>query len=240
MHSEELRYEADGLNMRGQLYYDPRVTGARPGVLMFPEAFGLGDHALSRAENLAELGFVALACDLHGERVIHDVGTLGSIFGELMAAPERIRARARGGLDALRSRAEADPGRIAAIGYCFGGTMALELARAGDRIAGAVGFHSGLSSAAPASAGSVSAKLLVCVGADDPSIDRAQRAAFEEEMTKAGADWQMHVYGGVVHSFTNPEADSRGAPHFARYDKAADARSWAALRGFLDEIFAGP
>lgn len=238
MHTEILNYEADGLQMQSHLYIEEGGERRRPGVLVFPEAFGLGEHAKSRAERLAALGYVALACDLHGKAAMHDdLETVIGIIGPLREQPERTRARAAGGLEALLARPEVDGSRIAAIGYCFGGTMALELARAGREIVGAVGFHSGLATAAPAATGIVKGKVLVCLGADDPSIDVEQRAAFEREMRDAGIDWQMHVYGGVVHSFTNPDAGRLGRPEFARYDAGADARSWAAMRGLFDEVF---
>ena len=240
MHSEILVYEADGLTMHGQLFHDPSVSEQQPGVLVFPEAFGLGEHAMGRAERLARLGFVALASDLHGERKVHDdFPTIIGLLEGLKGDPQRVRSRASGALAALRSRPEVDPGRIFAIGYCFGGTMALEMARAGEPIAGAVCFHSGLTPIGVQAAPAIAAKLLVCVGADDPSIDQAQRNAFEQEMRAAKADWQMHVYGGVVHSFTSPDADARGAPDFARYDAHADSRSWAAMLAFFEEIL-GP
>lgn len=238
MYSETLIYEADGLTLHGQLYLDPAAAERRPAVLVFPEAFGLGEHAMTRAERLAELGFATLACDLHGERIVHDdMGKVMELLTALQAEPQRALHRARAALDALRSRSEVDPQRIAAIGYCFGGTMALELARAGEAIAGAVGFHSGLAPLSPEPAKKISSSILVCIGADDPTIDQAQRNGFEEEMRAAGANWQMHVYGGVVHSFTSPAADARGVPQFARYDAAADHRSWIAMRSFLDELF---
>lgn len=239
MHTETLRYEADGLSMESSLYVDGKRDGRRPAVLVFPEAFGLGDHARSRAERLAGLGYVALACDLHGEaRVYDELDAVMGLIKPLREHPERTRARAGGGLKALLARPEVDPARVAAIGYCFGGTMALELARGGAAIAGAVGFHSGLATAAPQDAKAIRGKVLVCIGADDPGIDAAQRNAFEEEMRAGGVDWQMKVYGGVVHSFTNPAADRLGRPDFARYDARADARSWAEMRAFFDEIFA--
>ena len=115
--------------------------------------------------------------------------------------------------------------------------MALELARSGANIAGIVGFHSGLATAAPKDAKNILGKVLVCIGADDPGIDAAERAAFEDEMRAGGVDWQMNVYGGVVHSFTNPAADAMGNPDFLRYDAKADARSWSEMRAFFDEIF---
>lgn len=238
MRSEILSYEADGLAMESHLYVDESRSGPRPGVLVFPEAFGLGDHAKRKAKRLAELGYVALACDLHGRgRIVTDRDALMAQLGELRGAPERIRARARGGLDALLARSEADAARIAAIGFCFGGTMGLELARAGNPIAAVVGFHSGLQTARPEDAANITAKILVMIGADDPGIPPEQRAAFEAEMRGGGVDWQMKLYGGVVHSFTNPEADAMGMPDFARYDAAADRRSWAEMLAFFDEIF---
>jgi dienelactone hydrolase len=240
MPKETLSYEADGLRMVSHLYQDGSGSG-RPGVLVFPEAFGLGDHAKSRAERLAALGYVALACDLHGEgRVVGEIEEAIGLIGPLRSDPLRTRARALGGLSALRVRPEVDPARIAAIGFCFGGTMALELARSGAELRGVVGFHSGLATAAPQDAKNIQGKVLVCIGADDPGIPLDQRIAFEQEMREGGVDWQMNIYGGVVHSFTNPEADKRNRPEMARYDAKADARSWAEMRAFFDEIFGLP
>jgi len=238
MPGEILSYTVDGLSMRGELHA-PATGGKRPAVLVFPEIFGLGDHARGRAERIAaELGYAALACDLHGEgRVIADLEEARALMAPLREDPRRIRARAEAALDALRSRLEVDGERIAAIGYCFGGTIALELARGGANIAGVVGFHSGLATAAPEGARNIKGKVLVCIGADDPGIPPEQRAAFEEEMRNAGIDWQLHLYGGVVHSFTNPAADAMGRPEFARYNADADHRSWTSMRDFLARIF---
>ena len=238
MQTEIVKYMADGLSMVSHLYFDERQSGLRPGVLVFPEAFGLSEHAKSRAERLAGLGYVALACDLHGNgSMVSGLESVMAILGPMMADPSRTRARARGGLDALLVRPNVDLARIAAIGYCFGGTMALELSRSGAGIVGAVGFHSGLATAAPQDAKNIKAKILVCIGADDPGIPPEQRAAFEQEMRAGGADWQMHLYGRVVHSFTNPGADKMGRPEFARYDANADARSWATMQSFFGEVF---
>ena len=238
MSDELVRYEADGLAMVSHLYLPKTASDRRaPGVLVFPEAFGLGDHAKSRAERLAALGYVALACDIHGDgKIIGSLDEIMAVLGRLSADPSRTRARAQGGLSALAARDEVDASRIASIGFCFGGTLSLELARSGADIRGVVSFHGGLSTAAP-DASKVKAKVLVCTGADDPGIPVEQRNAFEAEMRAANIDWQMHVYGGVVHSFTNPEADKLGQPDFARYDASADARSWASMRAFFDEIF---
>lgn len=240
MQSEALHYEADGCAMHGQYFVDRSISGKRPGVLVFPEAFGLGQHALGRARRLAGLGYAVLACDLHGEGVEHkDLPTVMQLLARLQADSERPRARAQGGLEALLTRAEVDPTRLAAIGYCFGGTMAFELARSGADIQAAVGFHSGLATAHPDDARNIRCKMLACIGADDPSVGPDQRASFEQEMRAAKVDWQIHVYGGVVHSFTNPESDALGSPEFARYDKNADNRSWSSMISIFDEVFGG-
>lgn len=235
---QSLTYEADGLSMVSHFYFDDERPGPRPGILVFPEAFGLGEHAKSCAERLARLGYAALACDLHGEgKVYADLAEVMGLLGPLRQDPARIRARAQGGLDALVARPEVDGSKVAAIGYCFGGTMALELARGGAPIAAAVGFHSGLATAAPEDARNIRGKVLVCIGADDPGIPPEQRAAFEQEMRAGGVDWRMHLYGGVVHSFTNPNADKLGRPEFARYDAGADARSWSEMMALFEEVF---
>jgi dienelactone hydrolase len=239
---ETLRYDADGLAMAGALYLPARMDGARPGVLVFPDASGLNAHARERASRLADLGYVALACDLHGGgEQLQDFEAAMAVVRTLREAPERTRARAAGALAALVARPDVDATRVAAIGFCFGGTMALELARSGAALVAVVGFHSGLATQRPEDAVHVRAHVLACIGADDPSIPPAQRAAFEQEMTAARVDWQLHLYGGVVHSFTEPGVELRtGRPDRTRYDAAADARSWAAMRQLFAETLDVP
>lgn len=237
MQTRKVTYQADGLTMDSQLFCGPE-PGKKPGVLVFPEGFGLGEHALSRASRLASLGYAALACDIYGgRRMYRDMDEARPVMAALRSEVARMRARAQGGLDALKACPEVDSGRIAAIGYCFGGSMALELARSGADIAGVAGFHSGLATMAPQDAKNIKAQVLVCVGADDPAIPPEQRRAFEEEMRAGKVDWQMAVYGGVVHSYTNPEAGRMGRPEVARYDARADARSWRQMCEFFDEVF---
>jgi dienelactone hydrolase len=240
VYSQSVKYEADGLAMDSELCFEPGAD-QRPGVLVFPEIFGLGEHALSRARRLAALGYVVLAADLHGGRqVIDDLNTVMTLMAPIRQDLPRVRARAQGALEALLRCREVDPTRIAAIGFCFGGTIALELARSGAPLIGVVGFHSGLATSAPADAKNIRGRVLVCIGADDPGVPPEQRAAFEREMRAAQLDWQMTLYGGVLHGFTNPEADRRARPDFLRYDAKADARSWQQMRAFFDEIFAKP
>jgi dienelactone hydrolase len=238
MHIETLTYEADGVVMKSQLYVEAGNTGKRPGVLVFPEAGGLSAHAKSRAEKLAGLGYVALACDYYGEgKLFTDMSEVMAVLGPLRENPAHIRARAQAALAALTARPETDATRIAAIGYCFGGTTALELARSGADIKGAIGFHSGLQTTQPEDAKNITAKILVCLGADDPMIDPAQRDAFIKEMNDGKVDWQMHLYGGVVHSFTNEDAEKMNMPNAVRYDAKADTRSWASMLDMFKEIF---
>jgi dienelactone hydrolase len=230
MRTEILTYEADGLRFKSELYVEAG-TEPRPGVLVFPEAFGLGDHARTRAEGLAKLGYVALACDIHGEgRHVADLGEALGLLKPLYADTKRMRARGLAALQALRQQEEVEAPQTASIGFCFGGTMSLELARSGADLKAVVGFHSGLSTTAPKSdAKAYRGRVLVCIGADDPFIKPEERAGFEAEMRDAGIGWQMHLYGGTVHSFTNREADARNNPAM-RYSEVADKESWAAMQ----------
>jgi len=231
--SEPLAYEADGLAMTGQLQ-KPEGAAPKGWVLVFPEALGLGEHAIERARRLTEEGYVALACDLYGDgRFYETPADMAAAFGELRGDAGRVYARAQGAYDALRRLPGVDWRRVSAIGHCFGGTMVLELARRGTPLAAGVGFHCGLGPVGGAPALAVSAPVLVCLGADDPSIPPEQRLAFEDEMRSAGASWRMSLYGGVAHSFTNPAADRLGRPEFARYDAAAERASWSEMLAFM-------
>jgi dienelactone hydrolase len=238
MQELDLAYSADNLPMNGKLFL-PDGDGPFPGVLVFPEAFGLSEHAIGRARRLAALGYAALACDLHGNRrLIEDLAEAMPIVNELRADAHRIRARTDPALAALTARPEVDAARIGAIGFCLGGTMALELARGGANVAAIVGFHSGLATTRPEDAAAIQGRVLVCIGADDPGIPAEQRAAFEEEMRAGGVRAQMVVYGGVVHSFTNQHADRLGRPEFARYDAEADRHSWMLMCDAFAQAFA--
>jgi len=183
MHVETLSYQADGLAMCSEFFVEETKTGKRPAVLVFPEAFGLGEHALDIAKRLAELGFATLACDLHGEAsLVTDFPKLMGLMGPLREDAGAIRARARGALDALLTRPEVDAGKVVAIGYCFGGSMALELARDGADLAGVVGIHSGLTTPDENGSAKVTAKILILIGSEDSQVDATARAAFEDEM----------------------------------------------------------
>ena len=230
MRTETVTYEADGLHFKSELFVEAG-TEPKPGVLVFPEAFGLSEHARTRAEGLAKLGYVALACDIHGNgRLVTDLSEAIGLLKPLYADTQRMRVRGLAALKMLQAREEVAPDRIAAIGFCFGGTMSLELARSGADLKAVVGFHSGLSTTAPKTdAKAYRGRVLVCIGADDPFIAPQERTTFEDEMRNAGVDWQMHLYGGTVHSFTNREVGQRNNPAM-RYSEAADKESWAAMQ----------
>jgi dienelactone hydrolase len=238
MRIEDVEYTVGGSRMVGHLAIDDEQSGPRPGVLVCHEGPGLDEHAKDRAERLAGLGYAAFALDYHGEGKPLERDEVMERLGVLMGDPDTTRELGRAGLAILLAQAEVDPTRVAAIGYCFGGTMALELARDGADLAAVVGFHSGLGTRRPAQAGGVKAGILVCIGADDPLVPAEQRAAFEEEMRAADVDWRMNIYGGAVHSFTNPSADLAGIPAVA-YSQRTDQRSWRAMLDFFDERF-GP
>ncbi len=235
MHSTDIEYVHDDLRLLGRLVVDADTPGTRPAVLIAHDAAGLGDHPRHTAQRLAELGFVAFALDYYGAGALLAPEQVGERFGQLVGDADRTRALARAGLEVLLASGYADPTRVAAIGYCFGGTLSLELARSGADLAAVVGFHSGLATTRPEDAANITGKVLVCIGADDSIIPPEQRAAFEEEMRAAGVDWQMHLYGGAVHSFTNPDAD--GTMPAIRYDERADTRSWQAMLNLFAEVF---
>ncbi len=238
MRTEDIEYRDGALNLRGVLAYDDAAPGKRPGIVVVHEAWGLGDHAIERAKMLARLGYVALAADMYGDRrQATDLPAAMELIGDLRTDPAKLRARAGAAVAALKAQPYVDSSRLAAIGFCFGGTTVLELARGGADLKGVVSFHGGLQTAAPAQRGAVKPKVLVCTGADDPMIPPAQVVEFEDEMRKAAADWQVISYGGTVHSFTNPDAGKVVALDGVAYNKQTDQRSWAAMRAFFDEIF---
>jgi dienelactone hydrolase len=235
MHEETLTYQADGLTMRSQLFFDS-APATRAGVLVFPEAFGLNARAVAHAKRLASLGYVALACDLHGEgRVIDDLQDTMTTLQPLFDNPIRIRDRATAALRVFAERPEVDAARIAAIGFCF--PMPLELARSGADIKAVVGFHTGLSTKLPVvDPGSIKPHVLVCIGGDDPFIPPSHRAEFESEMRKVGARWQMNIYGNTVHSFTIEDAAKRNKPEAIRYNPEASARAWASALDLFERV----
>jgi dienelactone hydrolase len=238
MKTADIEYQDGDLTCRGFVAYDDTVSGKRPGVLVVHEAFGLGEHAMTKAKKLAELGYVAFAADMFGGRIApRDFDHAIALITDLLSDPAKLLARAGAALDVLRGMPETDAGKLGAIGFCFGGSTVLTLAGQGVDLAAVVSFHGGLKPV-PAPAGAVKAKVLVCTGADDPMIPPEDVVAFEAKMRTAGADWQVISYGNTLHSFTNPEADGSLSPAIM-YNAATDQRSWAAMARHFEEAFAG-
>lgn len=235
MRIQDIAYEADGVRMIGQFAVDDQQAGPRPGVLVCHEGPGLTEHTKKIAARLAGLGYAAFAMDYHGDgKPLANLADTMTRLAPWRTDPTGIRARALAALDVLKAQKEVDGNRLAAIGYCFGGTTALELARSGADVKAVVGFHSGLDTARPQDARNIKGRVLVCIGAEDPIIPPEQRANFEREMKAAGVDWRLQLYGGAGHSFTNPAADSRGMKGFF-YHEATDRRSWNAMIELFNE-----
>jgi len=237
MKTETLEYRHDDVVFRGHLVHDPARTSELPGVLIVHEAWGLGDFVKQRAEKLAEMGYVAMAVDMFGEAKQASTSEEGMGWTRALRADvPRLRGRILAAHEALLGCPQVDRARVVSIGYCFGGTTSIELARSGAPLAGVVSFHGSLATTHPAEPGAVKAKVLVCTGADDPFVPPAQVQGFVEEMTRAGADYQVVIYGGSKHSFTNPKAAERGVAGL-EYNRMADQRSWSAMHAFFEEIF---
>lgn len=238
--TKEVEYKADDTVMQGYLAYDDSIEGKRPGVLVVHEWWGHNAYARKRAEMLAELGYTALAVDMYGDGKTADhPEDAGKFSGELKKNMPAAVARFTAAMDLLKKDPTVLPDKIAAIGYCFGGGLVLELARAGIDLDGVVSFHGSLATSSPAKRGKVKAKVLVLHGEDDPFIKAEEIDAFKKEMKAAKVDYTFISYPGVVHSFTNPEADKFGAKFNLplAYDKEADEKSWQAMRIFLVDIF---
>jgi dienelactone hydrolase len=238
MQTHDIDYRSDAANLRGYLAFDETISAPRPGVLVFHEGLGLGDFEMARVRMLADLGYVALAADMYGDRRrARNLQEVATLVGDIRNRPELMRARGRAALTTLAALPQVDANRVAAIGFCFGGAVVLELARDGADLKAAVSFHGVLTTQAPAVAGSVKARVLVCTGADDPLAPPDQVKAFEDEMRAAKVkDWQVISYGNTLHGFTNPAADG-SMLRSALYSAQADRRSWASMRDLFDEVF---
>ncbi|MET7904501.1 dienelactone hydrolase family protein [Streptomyces sp. NPDC005355] len=238
--TREIAYPVDGVTMAGHLAL-PDGTGRRPAVLIAHEGPGLTEHQRMRADRLAGLGYVAFALDYHGGgRFIEDREEMFARVNELLADPDRLRTLGGAGLDVLLAEPRTDPARLAAIGYCLGGTMALELARGGTDLKAVVGFHPSLTTTRPEDAARITGRVLVCVGSEDPFIPAEQRRMFEEEMRAAGVDWRMNIFGGALHSFTHPDLDPDPSlrPGIGYHEPSAEC-SWRAMLDLFGETWEG-
>ncbi len=237
LRTETIEYKYGDTILEGYLAYDNAVKVKRPGVLVVHEWWGNNAYSKRRAEQLAKLGYVAFALDMYGKGLIaKDAKEAGKLAGIYRSDRKLMREHANAGLEVLRKHELTDTKRMAAIGYCFGGTTILELARSGAPLSGFVSFHGGLDTPDPKDAANIYGKVLVLHGGDDPYVTAEQMAAFQDEMRKARVDWQVVVYGGAVHSFSNPDSGNDKSKGLA-YDEKADRRSWEAMKMFFAEIF---
>jgi dienelactone hydrolase len=237
LHTETTEYKEGDTVMEGYLAYDDAIKGKRPGVMVVHEWTGLGPYVKRRAEELAKLGYIAFAADIYGKGVRpKDHEEAARVAGMYFKDRSLMRARAQASLQVLKNHKLTDKSRFSAIGYCFGGTTVLELARSGADISGVVSFHGNLSTPNPEDAKNIKAKVLVFHGAEDTFVPQEVVLAFQNEMRKAGVDWQMVIFGGAVHSFTVPEAGNDPSKGMA-YNEKADKRSWEMMKIFFKEIF---
>ena len=239
MQQKIIEYQDGDAVLAGVLVAASAPAAAKaPGVLVVSDWMGVGPFAIERATQLAGLGYVAFVADIYGKGIRPaNAQEAGAQAGKYKQDRALLRRRVNAALAVLRDQPGCDGGRVAAIGFCFGGTTVLELARSGAPVAGVVSFHGGLDSPTPADAKKIRGKVLVLHGADDPHVPPADVAAFEEEeMRAAGVNWQLTAYGGAVHSFTNPHAGDYSLKGVA-YNAQADRRSWQALTDFLHELF---
>jgi dienelactone hydrolase len=232
-----IEYKEGKTVLEGYLVYDNAIQGKRPGVVVVHDWMGESPFTRDRAEALAKMGYIALSADIYGKGVRpKDTKEAMALVPVYKGDRPLLRARARAALDTLLAQPQTDASRVAAIGYCFGGTAVLELARSGAPLEGVVTFHGGLDTPVPEDARVIKAKILVLHGADDPFVSPAQVAAFEKEMTDAKVDWQLVKYSGAVHAFAVPTAGSDHSKG-AAYNERAARRAWQAMKDFLAEIF---
>ena len=236
---KEVSYTANGTTLKGWLAWNDAAKGKLPAVLVVHEWWGHNPYARKRANMLAELGYVALAVDMYGDgKQAHHPDDAGRFAGEVAKNKPLAKARFEAAMKLLHEQRNVDGNRLAAIGYCFGGGVVLNMAREGENLKGVAVFHGGLATDTPAEPGRVKAQVRVFTGGDDKMITAAQVEGFKQEMEKAGVNYKVTVYPGALHSFTNPDADDY-AKKFnmpIAYNAAADKDSWEQLQGFLADV----
>lgn len=238
--STYVEYEVDGKTYEAYVAWNTQQQGIRPGVLVFHEWWGLNDYAKQRARELANLGFVAFAADMFGKGIsttkAEEAGALAGAFYQDRTLFAKL---ARAAYDEMLKQPNVDAARTAAIGFCFGGTCALELARSEAELDGIVSFHGNLSNPTPETSKSIKCRVLVLHGADDPFVPAEQVDAFKKEMDEAKVDYKFVAYPFAVHAFTNPNADKAGLNGVA-YNEEADKASMEEMRAFFRELFTEP
>ncbi len=237
---KEVSYRVDGTTLKGYIAYDDAVKGKRPGILVIHEWWGHNEYARKRARMFAEQGYTALALDMYGNgKQAHHPDDAQKFSSEVSKNEKLAKARFDAALKLLKKEKTVDADNIAAVGYCFGGSVALNMARLGEPLKAVLSFHGGLGTGHPAEAGKVKARIASFTGEDDPFIPATQVAAFREEMDKAGVIYRVVTYPGARHAFTNPDADKYGQEFKLplAYNAAADKASWEEGLAFLAEAF---
>ena len=237
----DVSYKANGTTLKGYIVYDDSFKGKRPGVLVVHEWWGQNEYARKRARMLAELGYTALAVDMYGNGKMADHPDEANKFAsEVSKNMQMSKARFEAGMQLLRKEKTVDARKIAAFGYCFGGSVVLNMARMGENLKGVASFHGSLDSAINVNPGQIKARIVSFTGDDDPMIGAAKVAAFKQEMDRAKANYRVVTYPGAMHAFTNPEADALGKKFNLplAYNAAADKDSWQQATVFLREVFA--
>ena len=238
MQTRDISYTSGDKKLTGY-FAAPDSGGRRPGILVCHQGGGLTEHTKERARMLGEIGYAAFALDMYGT-VATKVEEAMPLMLPLVQNPPEMRKRAQAGLDVLKAQPGVDVSRLAAIGFCFGGALVLELARFARELGCVVAFHPGMAPPVPlpeSDERKIACKVMVCAGADDPFVPTSAREKFAELMRAAGADWQLLVYGGAGHSFTDKSVDALNLPGF-KYHSPTDRRSWAAMRNLFEEVFA--
>ncbi len=236
---ENVSYNGDNVTMNGYVVYDENKEGTRPAVLVIHEWWGLNDYAKSRARQLAELGYIAMAVDMYGNGKTADNPDSASKYATpFYQKPQMTKARFDAALEKLKTYPQTDGSKIAAIGYCFGGAQVLNLARMGEDLKGVVSFHGNLLGV-PLDKSKLKANVLVCHGAADPFVPQKEVDMFKKQMDSIGANYTFKAYEGAVHAFTNPNATAMGEKFKIpiKYDAAADSASWNDMKAFFSRIF---
>lgn len=234
--TKKITYQHAGTELEGVLAWDDSKSSPRPGILVVHEWWGLNDYAKSRAKQLAEMGYVAFALDMYGQgKVTNHPAQAGEWAGQIRENTDAWKARALAGLEILKQQPYVDNSKLAAIGYCFGGSTVLQLGYANVGLKGVASFHGALTP--PSEEGDdIATKILICHGANDAFISEDSAQTIRQALTKRNADWQMIYYANARHGFTNPNAGDYGLDNL-KYDKAADERSWEAMDEFFEELF---
>lgn len=238
LHTETVTYRLGDQTFKSYLAYDDAGSAKHPGVLIAPEWLGVNDYPKHRAEQLAELGYVALVADIFGDgKIASGPDEARTLTGPFYADRSLLRKHMTAALEQLRANPHVDAAKIAAMGYCFGGMAALELARSGANLSGVISFHGSLTTPNSADMEAFQGQVLAFHGADDPYVKPEDVTAFKNELRDAGVKWQFVEFGGAVHGFTNPANGSDNSKG-AAYNAQADRRSWTELQQFLSEVFA--